>query len=276
MPTIPPEQAQPAPPAPPSETHRQRQVAESFGTDAARYDRARPSYPAPLVDRIVAASPGRDVLDVGCGTGIAARLFQAAGCRVLGVDPDDRMTSVARQGGLEVEVAAFEDWDGAGREFDAVIAAQAWHWVDPVAGAAKAAQVLRPGGLLAVFWNAAQLPPDLSAAFAEVHRVVQPGLPFNPAARPALDAYQIMCDKAADGMRAAGAFGEPEQWRFDWDRPYTRDEWLDQVPTMGGHAQLQPAKLEELLAGLGAAIDALGGDFTMNYATVAVTATRTP
>ena len=279
MPTIPPEQsrpARPAQPAPPFETHRQRQVAESFGIDAARYDRARPGYPAALVNRIVAASPGRDVLDVGCGTGIAARLFQAAGCRVLGVDPDDRMASVARRGGLAVEAAAFEDWDGAGREFDAVIAAQAWHWVDPVAGAAKAARVLRPGGLQAVFWNAAQLPPDLSAAFGEVHRVVQPGLPFNPAARPALDAYQIMCDNAAEGMRAAGAFGEPEQWRFDWDRPYTRDEWLDQVPTMGGYTRLAPAELDEVLAGMGAAIDALGGGFTMNYATVAVTAAGRP
>jgi SAM-dependent methyltransferase len=148
--------------------------------------------------------------------------------------------------------------------------------VDPVAGAANAARVLRPGGRLAVFWNAAQLPPELAAASAEVYRAVQPGLPFNPWTRPVLEAYQIMCGKAADGIREADGFGAPEQWRFDWDRPYTRDEWLDQVPTMGGHTQLQPAKLEELLAGLGTAIDALGGGFTMNYATVAVTAARTP
>ena len=67
-----------------------------------------------------------------------------------------------------------------------------------------------------------------------------------------------MCGKAADGIRQAGAFGEPEQWRFDWDRAYTRDEWLDQVPTLGGHTQLPPAKLAELLAGIGAAIDAVG------------------
>ena len=33
-----------------------------------------------------------------------------------------------------------------------------------------------------------------------------------------------------------------------------------------------PAKLEELLAGIGAAIDAVGGSFTMRYTTVAVTA----
>jgi len=142
-----------------TELHRHRQVAESFGADAERFDRARPSYPVALVERIVAASPGPAVLDVGCGTGIAARQFQAAGCRVLGVDPDPRMAGLARQSGVEVEVAAFEAWDPAGRVFDAVIAGQAWHWVDPVAGAVKAAQVLRPGGRLAVFWNAFQPRP---------------------------------------------------------------------------------------------------------------------
>ncbi|MBO0837835.1 MAG: SAM-dependent methyltransferase, partial [Actinobacteria bacterium] len=73
MPTLPRPQGSRSAPEP----HRQRQVAESFGADAARYDRARPSYPSALVDGIVAGSPGRDVLDVGCGTGIAARQFQA-------------------------------------------------------------------------------------------------------------------------------------------------------------------------------------------------------
>ena len=258
-----------------TELHRHRQVAESFGADAERFDRARPSYPVALVERIVAASPGPAVLDVGCGTGIAARQFQAAGCRVLGVDPDPRMAGLARQSGVEVEVAAFEAWDPAGRVFDAVIAGQAWHWVDPVAGAAKAALVLRPGGRLATFWNAFQPPPDLGEAFAEVYRRVQPGLPFNPWTRPALDAYLTMCGKAADGIRQAGAFGDPEQWSFGWDHTYTRDQWLEQVPTFGGHSQIPPAKLAELLAGIGAAVDAMGGSFTMHYTTVAVTAART-
>ena len=190
-------------------------MAESFGSDAERYDRTRPSYPGALVERIVASSPGREVLDVGCGTGIAARQFQVAGCRVLGVDPDARMADRARQGGLEAEVATFEAWDPAGRTFDAIVSGQAWHWVDPVAGAAKAAQVLRPGGLLALFWNAFQPPPDLGEAFAGVYRRVQPGLPFDLWSRPVLDAYLMMCGEAAGGIRQAGAFGDPEQWRFD-------------------------------------------------------------
>jgi SAM-dependent methyltransferase len=244
-------------------------MAESFGTDPERYDRARPSYPATLVERVIAASPGRDVLDVGCGTGIVARLFQAAGCAVLGVEPDARMAGQARQRGLEVEVAAFEDWDPAGRSFDAVVAGQAWHWIDPVAGAAKAAQALRPGGRIAAFWNAGQPPSDLEEAFAAVFRRVVPGF---PRPQPGAAAYSGLAAKAEDGLRETGAFGEPEQWQFGWDWPYTRDEWLEQLPTTGIAARLQPGAMEQLLAGIGAAIDAAGGSFTVHYTTVVVTA----
>src|SRR5580658_8104808 len=102
--------------------HEQRAVAEGFGADAQCYDRARPRYPEALIAALVAASPGVDVLDVGCGTGIAARQLQAAGCRVLGVDADDRMAAQARSFGVEVEVAKFEQWDPAGRTFDLVTA----------------------------------------------------------------------------------------------------------------------------------------------------------
>ncbi|GAB7035728.1 class I SAM-dependent methyltransferase [Streptomyces platensis subsp. malvinus] len=251
-------------------------MAESFGSDAARYDRARPHYPRTMVDRIVAASPGPDVLDVGCGTGIVARQFAAAGSRVLGVDVDARMADLARQRGLDVEVASFEDWDPAGRRFDAVVSGQTWHWVDPVAGAAKAAQTLRPHGLLSLFWNAGQPSPEVAEAFAEVYRRVLPdSLAARQATVPAVDGYTALCTKAADGIREAGAFTDPEQWRFDWEQPYTRDEWLDQLPTQGAFTRLPPAQLDEVLAAVGSAIDAVGGSFTMQYATVAITAKRT-
>jgi SAM-dependent methyltransferase len=249
-------------------------MAQSFGSDPERYDRARPSYPAALVDRVIAASPGRDVLDVGCGTGIVARQFQAAGCSVLGVEPDERMAGHARQRGLEVEVATFEDWEPAGRAFDAVVAGQAWHWVDPVAGAAKAARSLHPGGRLAVFWNASQAPPDLAEAFAAVFRRVLPDSPLFQRPTPGAEAYSGLSAKAAGGIRGTSAFGDPEHWEFEWDRPYTRDEWLEQVPTSGFAARLQPDAMQRILAGIGAAIDAAGGSFTMHYTTVAVTAAR--
>ncbi|WP_327096307.1 class I SAM-dependent methyltransferase [Nocardia vinacea] len=270
MPTLPPERTS----SDQRESHQARELAESFGSDPERYDRARPSYPAAMVDAIVAASPGPEIVDVGIGTGIAARQFRAAGCRVLGVEVDARMGEWARKHGFEVEVSAFEAWDPAGRIFDAVIAGQTWHWVDPVAGAAKAAEVLRPGGRLAVFWNAGQPPTDLAQAFAAVYqRVVPDSLAARWAAGPRT-AYSAPHAKVTEGIRAAGGFGEPEQWTFDWERTYTRDEWLDQLPTTGGHAQFSSATQKEVLAGIGSAIDAAGGSFTVRFTTTVVTALR--
>jgi SAM-dependent methyltransferase len=273
MTTIPSER----PPAPAGEIHRNRQVAESFGADPERYDRTRPSYPDAMVARIVAASPGRDVLDVGCGTGTAARQFQAAGCTVLGVEPDERMAAFARGSGVQVEVSRFEEWDAADRDFDAVVAGTAWHWVDPVAGAVKAARVLRAGGRLAPFHHVFQPPAEIAEVTAEVYRRVVPDSPFGfgrQRPRTAMEGYQPLFGKIADGIVAAGAFTEPEQWHCDWERVYTREEWLDQLPTQGTLTRLPPDKLAPILDAVGAAIDAIGGSFTMRYTTVVVTAAR--
>jgi SAM-dependent methyltransferase len=176
-------------------------------------------------------------------------------------------------------VATFEAWDPAGRAFDAVVAGQAWHWVDPVAGAAKAARVLRPGGRLAVFWHVFESPPEVTEALAAVYRRVAPDSPFNAqtagsaqTARTARDLYQAMFAKAADGIRQAAGFGEPEQWQFDWEQTYSREEWLDLLPTTGAHTQLPPDKLAEVLEAVGVAIDKIGGGFTMPYTTLAATA----
>lgn len=255
--------------------HGHRGMAESFGTDAQRYDRARPPYPAELVDRIVAGSPGPDVLDVGCGTGIAGRQFQAAGCTVLGVEPDPRMAEFARAGGLPVEVATFEAWQPAGRTFGAVIAAQSWHWVDPVAGAVKAAQVLRSRGMLAVFGHVFEPPDQIAEPFAAAFRQAVADSPFArlPARRP-VDAYREGYRAFGDAMRETGLFDEPEHWQFDWAQAYTRDQWLDLLPTTGGLTRLEPPALQPILDAVGAAIDDLGGSFTMQYTTLATTAVR--
>ncbi len=250
-------------------------MAESFGADAQRYDQARPGYPAALVTRIVTGAPGPDVLDVGCGTGIASRQFQAAGCTVLGVELDARMAGFARARGLAVEVGTFEAWQPAGRTFDAVIAAQSWHWVDPAVGAAKAARVLRPEGRLAIFGHVYEPPAEVAEPFAAAYRRAVPDSPLNgPPARRPLALHQAGYAKFADKIRETGQFDDPEQWRYDWEQSYTRDAWLDLLPTTGGLTQLRPDQLAGIRDAVGDAIDSLGGRFTMNYTTLAATAVR--
>jgi SAM-dependent methyltransferase len=230
-----------------------------------------------MVERVVesVSPPGGAapaVLDVGCGTGIAGRQFRDAGCRVLGVELDPRMAAVAQRSGLEVEVGSFEEWEPAGRAFDLLISGQAWHWVDPVAGAAKASTVLRPGGRIALFWNFGLPDRDVAEGFDAIYNRVAPGL----------DDYSVLLGHpgeerlvhGTDGIRAADGFDEPERWMFRWDRPYTRDEWLDQLPTHSDHRLLPTDKLHTLLSEIGDEIDSLGGTFTMHYTVAVLTARR--
>ncbi|MET9229925.1 class I SAM-dependent methyltransferase [Lentzea sp. NPDC003310] len=250
--------------------HQHRRVAESFGVDPGRYDRTRAEYPGAVIGRI----PGSRVLDVGCGTGIVARQLRAAGHAVLGVEPDERMAAFARGTGVEVEVATFEAWQPECRAFDAVVSGTAWHWVDPVTGAAKAARVLRPGGALVPFGHVYELPPAVQEALTEAYRRLAPDSPL--VARPdgsIVDAYRGLYDRAADGIRAAGGFGEPEVWRHDWERAYSRAELLDLLPTSGGLTTLPADRLAEVLAAVGAAVGDASA-VTLGYSTWGLTAIR--
>ena len=256
--------------------HDDRRRAESFGAAAERYDRSRPTYPAALIDDIVGAASGPpvdlDVLDVGCGTGIAARLMQARGARVLGVEVDERMAEVARRLGTPVEVGKIEDWEPAGRSFDRITAAQAWHWVDPGTGTEKAARVLRPGGRLCLFWNRGEPPESLKEGLDEVYRRLAPGA----------ESYSVLLGygqadgygSVRDAIRECPALSDPEDRTFGWSRTYTRDQWLDQLPTHSDHAAMEPGQLAELLDAVGEVIDDAGGSFEMGYSTLLITATR--
>ena len=133
-----------------------------FDREAERYDRCRPRYPDVVIDELLGPKPsGLDVLDVGCGTGIAARPMAERGAKVLGVELAPRMAEIARRHGIDVEIGAFEDWDAAGRRFDRVTSAQAWHWLDMPAATAKAASLLRPNGSLGLIWSGGA-PPTIS------------------------------------------------------------------------------------------------------------------
>ena len=208
------------------------------------------------------------MLDVGCGTGKLGLLLAERGCRVVGVEHDARMADVARRHGLDVDVAAFVAWDDGGRRFDLVASAQAWHWIDPAVGAAKAAEVLRPGGRLAVIWNLIAHEPSLRATLDEIYERHVPGLTSSVLGVDAVE------ERGVAGVDETGAFG-PQSFRRDvWDETYTTAEWLDQLPTHSDHRMLPADRRAALLHAIGAAIDANGGCLTVTYTTLCITAVR--
>lgn len=223
------------------ERFRDRARAESFGSIAGAYDRLRPEPPAAFLDELAAARPHR-VLDVGCGTGKVARGLLARGLNVLGVELDPRMADVARGHGVEVEVAAFEEWDDRGRTFDLITFGDAWHWIDPQRGWRKIARVLRPGGTVARFWNRHEVEEPLRAALEAVHARVVPEL-ADDAPPHAHDASDVRVENRS----------------YSWERTYSADEWVALIATFSIHQTLEPARLAELQRELRATIEAFGG-----------------
>src|SRR6516225_9195564 len=135
-----------------------RRYGKVFDEIAAEYDRRRPTYPDELVDQacqVAGIGSGDHVLEVGCGSGQLTRALAARGLRVTAVEPGENLVALAREnlaGGGEVEFvnARFEDAPLPREGFVAVFSASAFHWLDPEVSWQKVADVLVPGGTLAL------------------------------------------------------------------------------------------------------------------------------
>src|SRR6516162_4240881 len=119
----------------------------SFGSAAAAYERGRPSYPPEAIDWLLPRG-ARHVLDLGAGTGKLTTRLVERGLEVVAVDPIPDMLEVLRASLPETRalLGTAEEIPLADNSVDAVLVAQAWHWVDPGRAILEVARVLRPGG----------------------------------------------------------------------------------------------------------------------------------
>jgi SAM-dependent methyltransferase len=134
-------------------------AARGFEAAVDRYERGRPSYPddavALLVDRL-GIGPGRDVLELGAGTGKFTELLVPSGATITAREPVAAMRErlAARCPTVTVVDGTAESIPLGDASVDIVVAAQAFHWFDGVRALTEIHRVLRPDGGLGLIWNA--------------------------------------------------------------------------------------------------------------------------
>jgi SAM-dependent methyltransferase len=136
-------------------------AASGFGAEADAYERARPSYPDDAVAWLADAlrlHAGARVCDLAAGTGKFTRLLipHLQGAELLAVEPVEGMRTLLAGSLPDVPVAAAtaEALPLADGSLTGIAVAQAFHWFDARAALAEFHRVLRPGGRLALVWNA--------------------------------------------------------------------------------------------------------------------------
>jgi ubiquinone/menaquinone biosynthesis C-methylase UbiE len=135
-----------------------RRRATIFGTVAGEYELARPDYPAEAVSWLgdqLGIGPGRDVLDLGAGTGKLTRQLAALGANVVAVEPDGEMRVELERGtpGVEALAGSAESIPLRDSTVDAITCAQAFHWFDVDRALPEMWRVLRPAGGIGLIWN---------------------------------------------------------------------------------------------------------------------------
>ncbi len=145
------------------------------------YANARPSYATEGLAYLARMGIGihKTVADVGAGTGIFSRQLLDLGCTVYAIEPNEdmrrQMVQLLHHPRLQIVCAPAEHTTLPNQSVDAVTAAQAFHWFNPIAFRDECRRILKPSGFAALLWNHRPEDSPLVQAYSQIYRQFSSG-----------------------------------------------------------------------------------------------------
>lgn len=187
-----------------------------FESIASDYAVDRPPYPSELFELLLAdgvIGPGKQVLEVGPGSGLATAPLAASGSDVVAVEPGPDLADLLLRTVPEasVVVAALEDADLGAGQFDSVVAATSMHWLDLDAALPRLHGALRAGGWLAVWRHVFQDDTVAQTPFRERVQAIADARPDSPGTEQSRPNRSTMAELSAGGLFTPI---RTERWRW--------------------------------------------------------------
>ncbi|MDP4131288.1 MAG: class I SAM-dependent methyltransferase [Bacteroidota bacterium] len=132
-----------------------------FSNRVDNYTKYRPGYPPEIVrflEETLSLNRDHQIADIGSGTGIFTEILLKHGYQVTAVEPNDEMRKVAEQQlrkypGFTSSNHTAEKTGLSNHSVQLITAAQAFHWMEPVAARKEFERILIPNGHVALIWN---------------------------------------------------------------------------------------------------------------------------
>jgi SAM-dependent methyltransferase len=249
----------------------------TFDTVANLYDEVRPGYPDVIVDAVVDRSrlpAGGRILEIGCGTGQITRPLARRGYAMLALELGPALAALAAEHLrpyplVRVLPVAFEEWSIERGAFDLVLSAQAFHWIDPALGLARAAEALTPQGSIALVWH---LDRSEHTSFYQATQPLYDRFLPSDAQRSHVDPLEQRAMRYHDALDRSPLFAGLNTMRHRWQRQYTGQQFLKLLRTFSNHQALpEPAKTQ-FFAGMEAELARFGNVVTRHYETLLLVA----
>ena len=248
-----------------------------FDDAAQLYDEVRPHYPEEIVEHLIAfaALPvhGR-VLEVGCGTGQMTLPFARRGYTVVALDQGERLAALAARNcqpypRVRVVPCAFETWQDSSGSFDLFLSAQAFHWIAPPYGLARAAELLQAGGTIALVWT---LDRSQESTFWQATTPIY--AQYNPVTASGNLPLETKVNIYRDALHASREFAGVQEVRKVWVRRYTGQEYLKLLQTFSDHRVMPEPDKSHFFEEIERVITRLGGEVFRDYETLALLAQK--